>query len=109
MNAFPGTDRKMVLAIGTDRDAVRAELGMPVASSEENGRPCDIFSYVDGYSSWAKVARVTFHSVADTMTLFLWSKLVGNRMEDIASGNELQQKICYEQGKVITVADLKKE
>jgi hypothetical protein len=84
-----------VLKEGIHQSAVRAELGQPVWSGEEDGCPCDLYRFKQGYSKGSKAARAIFHGVADVFTLGLW-EVVGTPTELIASGTDVTVKVFYD-------------
>jgi len=57
-----------VLDRGTFRNTVIAELGAPTYTNVEDGKKCDIFSFVQGYSKGAKIGRTVLHGAADVLT-----------------------------------------
>lgn len=84
-----------VLDLGTPRNQVIAELGSPAHSKVEEGKTCDIFSFVQGYSTGAKVGRAAFHGAADVLTLGLW-EVVGTPVEVVADGTEVKVEVFYD-------------
>lgn len=104
----PSAKDLSVLAPGTDRDLVRAELGQPISTTEAGGLPCETYSFVDGYSSGAKTARSVFHGAADVFTLGLW-EIVATPTEGAFNGTPMLYRLCYRENKVATATNLKKE
>jgi hypothetical protein len=84
-----------VLDRGTPRNQVIAELGAPAHSKVEEGKTCDIFLFVQGYGTGAKVGRAVFHGVADVITLGLW-EVVGTPIEVVADGTEVKVEVFYD-------------
>lgn len=84
-----------VLDRGTPRNQVIAELGAPAHSKVEEGKTCDIFSFVQGYSKGAKVGRAVFHGAADVLTLGLW-EVAGTPIEVVADGTEVKIEVFYD-------------
>ena len=61
-----------VLNRGTPRNFVVAELGSPAHTTvDDEGKKCDVFLFVQGYSSGVKAGRVFLHGAADVLTLGL--------------------------------------
>jgi hypothetical protein len=81
---------------GVHQSSVRAELGQPVWSGEENGFQVDPFKFIQGYSKEAKVGRALFHGVADLLTLGVW-EIVGTPIELMESGTDTSLRIIYDQ------------
>jgi uncharacterized protein YgiM (DUF1202 family) len=95
-----------VLKEGIHQSAVRAELGQPVWSGEEDGCPCDLYKFKQGYSKGSKAGRAIFHGLADVFTLGLW-EVVGTPVELIASGTDTTVKVFYDKDlKVVRVQTL---
>ena len=92
----PGQKNLGVLAVGTPRDSVIAELGAPVTTETENGNKVDIFKFVQGYSQANKTVRTIGHGVADVFTLGLW-EVVGTPTEATFHGQDLAVKVTYDQ------------
>jgi hypothetical protein len=84
-----------VLDRGTFRNTVIAELGAPAHTEVKEGKKCDVFSFVQGYSKGAKVGRTVFHGAADVLTLGLW-EVAGTPIEAIADGNEVKVEVFYD-------------
>jgi hypothetical protein len=84
-----------VLDRGIPRNFVIAEIGAPAHSRVEEGKTCDVFSFVQGYSKGAKVGRALFHGAADVFTLGLW-KVAGTPIEAVADGNDIKVEVFYD-------------
>ena len=91
----PQTKDVHVLDRGTFRNTVIAELGAPAYTREEDGKKCDIFSFIQGYSKGAKISRTVFHGAADVLTFGLW-EAAGTPIEAIANGNEVKVEVYYD-------------
>jgi hypothetical protein len=86
-----------VLNRGTSRNHVIAELGSPAHTTiDDEGQKCDVFLFVQGYSSGAKAGRALFHGAADVLTLGLW-EVVGTPVETVASGDEVKCEVFYDE------------
>jgi hypothetical protein len=106
MNQPDEKDLTKILAIGSDRDLVRAELGQPISYGKDNeGNETEVYSFVDGYSTANKSSRAVFHFAADVVTLGLW-ELVGNPVEGAYKGDKLTYRVTYKNGKVIKAENL---
>ena len=95
-----------ILAMGSDRDLVRAELGQPISYGKDSeGNETEVYSFVDGYSTATKSSRAVFHFAADVFTIGLW-ELVGNPVEGAYKGDKLTYRVTYKNGKVSKVENL---
>jgi len=102
----PAKKDMTVLKEGIHQSAVRAEMGQPVWSGVEDGCPCDLFKFKQGYSKGLKAGRAIFHGLADVFTLGLW-EVVGTPVELIASGTDTTVKVFYDKDlKVVRVQTL---
>ncbi len=84
-----------VLAVGTPRSMVIAELGQPSSTEVKNNKRTDYFSFVQGYSKGAKVGRAVLHGTADVLTLGLW-EVLGTPTEVVFSGDKVTYEIVYD-------------
>lgn len=84
-----------VLDRGTPRNAVIAELGAPAYTRVEAGQKCDVFSFVQGYSTGAKVSRTVLHGTADVLTFGLW-EVAGTPIEAVADGTKVKVEVFYD-------------
>lgn len=95
-----------ILAMGSDRDLVRAELGQPISYGKDSeGNETEVYSFVDGYSTATKSSRAVFHFAADVFTIGLW-ELVGNPVEGAYKGDKVTVRVTYKNGKVNKVENL---
>jgi len=96
-----------VLAVGTPRRLVVAELGQPQSSEKKDGKRIEVFSFVQGYSKGAKAGRAIFHGLADVFTLGLW-EVVGTPTEAIFDGHRISYEVTYDTSdkveKVVTLS-----
>ena len=106
MNQPDEKNLSTVLAPGSDRDLVRAELGQPISYGKDSeGNEYEVYSFVDGYNTATKSSRAVFHFAADVFTLGLW-ELVGNPIEGAYKGDKLTYRVIYKNGKVSKVENL---
>ena len=84
-----------VLAVGTPRSIVIAELGQPSSTEVKNNKRTDYFSFVQGYSKGAKTGRAVLHGAADVLTLGLW-EVVGTPTEAVFSGDKVIYEVIYD-------------
>lgn len=92
----PGLKNVELLRVGTSRDLLVSEFGEPVSSGVDgDGREYDKFSFVQGYSTGAKVGRAVFHVVADVLTHGLW-EILGTPLEATFDGDKITYEITYD-------------
>ena len=95
-----------VFTIGTDRELVLLEIGTPAETIVKDGVKYDLFSFVQGYSKGARIARASGHLLAEISTLGLWG-LVGTPIEQSYNGKVLGYKVTYDKNdKVFKVEKL---
>jgi hypothetical protein len=91
------------------RTMLIAEYGAPILSEYKNERKIEIFKFIQGYSTGAKVGRAFFHGAADVVTLGLW-ELIGIPTEITFSGDELAYLVRYDENDLVDeVIPIKKE
>lgn len=69
--------------------------GAPIIGEYRNDRKFEIFKFVQGYSTGAKVGRAFFHGAADIVTLGLW-EFVGTPTEITFSDDETAFQVGYD-------------
>ncbi|MBP6366977.1 MAG: hypothetical protein KBA82_00750 [Nitrosomonas sp.] len=95
--------------VGVPRTMLIAEYGAPILSEYKNERKIEIFKFIQGYSTGAKVGRAFFHGAADVVTLGLW-ELIGIPTEITFSGDELAYLVRYDENDLVDeVIPIKKE
>lgn len=98
-----------LFSVGTPRNLVMAEFGLPIATSEKDGKKVEIYSFVQGYSTGAKVGRTIGHGVADVLTLGLW-EVVGTPTEATFDGDKTVMQVTYDKDdRIEEVVALKKK
>ncbi len=81
--------------IGTPRALLLAEFGSPLTvETDEKKRTCEIFAFVQGYSSASKSSRVAIHGLADLLTLGMW-EVIGTPLEVLFEGDRVAYQVCY--------------
>ena len=104
----PGLKNVELFKEGVPRSLIIAEFGLPITSETKKGHKCEIFKFVQGYSSGAKAGRAVFHGAADVFTLGLW-EVVGTPTEGVFKGDEMVYEVCYDENdRVKEVTPLKK-
>jgi hypothetical protein len=97
-----------LFSVGTPRDMLLAEFGMPSVSEMKEGRRRDIFTFKQGYSTATRTGRAVFHGVADIFTLGLW-EVVGTPTELVFQGEEMAFDVSYDENdRIDKVTVLKK-
>ncbi len=95
--------------VGVPRTMLIAEYGAPILSEYKNEKKIEIFKFIQGYSTGAKVGRAFFHGAADVVTLGLW-ELIGIPTEITFSGDELAYLVRYDENDLVDeVIPIKKE
>ena len=98
-----------LFSVGTPRDVLLAEYGLPSVSETKDGKRREIFTFKQGYSTAAKTGRAVFHGVADFFTLGLW-EVVGTPTELVFQGEEMAFDVSYDENdRVDKVTVLKKK
>ena len=77
--------------VGTPRDALIAEFGVPVTSGVKDGKKYEIYRFTQGYTEGAKTAR----ALADVFTLGI-SEAVTTPVESLADGNLMVYEVTYD-------------
>ncbi len=102
--AATAQDRKdiKVLSVGNHRDLLRVELGEPVVTDTDgDGNKYDIFKFSKGFTGGEKFFHAAGHGVMDLATLGLW-EIVGTPSESMSQTNEIQVKVIYDAGNIVT-------
>lgn len=86
--------------IGVPRVILISEFGPPIISEYKNDKKVEIFKFVQGYSTGAKVGRAFFHGAAGVVTLGLW-ELIGTPTEITFNGNEMAYLVRYDENDLI--------
>jgi hypothetical protein len=98
-----------LFSVGTPRDRLLAEFGMPSVSETKDGRRREIFTFKQGYSTATRAGRAVFHGVADVFTLGLW-EVVGTPTELVFQGEEMAFDVGYDENdRIDKVTVLKKK
>jgi len=91
----PSTRNVELFKVGTARNTLLAEFGLPTSSEFKDTKRSDVFKFVQGYSVGARAGRAVFHGVADVVTLFLW-EVIGTPTEAIFNGEEMAFEVSYD-------------
>jgi len=90
----PSKKNLSVLQVGTPREKVIAELGVPIHTEGPNHAKIDVFSFIQGYSKANKTSRAALHSMATLMTAGAW-EIIGTPIESISNGTEIKTRVNY--------------
>jgi len=95
-------DKKDVglFAVGTPKNLLISEFGNPTATTTKDGKTVDIFSFVQGYSTGAKVGRGLAHGAADVLTLGLW-EVVCTPTESAFDGDKMVYQVTYNDDDIV--------
>ena len=90
----PGQKNVALFKEGTPRTMLLAEFGYPITETRE-GKKYEIYTFKQGYSTGAKVARALFHGAADVATLGLW-EIVATPTESVFTGTDMAFEVSYD-------------
>ena len=95
---------------GTYRSELIAEFGQPLGTEvRPDGKRYEVYKFVQGYGTGAKVARTITHVALDMGTLFVW-EIIGIPIETVCDGQEMAYEIAYnENNRVDHVIALKQK
>jgi hypothetical protein len=96
-----------VLAQGTPRTNVIAELGAPTWTDPNSTPPVDVYSFKQGYSKGVKATRALVHTAGDVVTWGLW-EVVGIPTETLANGTDVQLTVHYDENQQVRTVDVMK-
>jgi hypothetical protein len=91
-----------VLAQGTPRTHVIAELGNPVWSGQQAGQQTDVYAFRQGVTKPVKAGRMVGHAAADFFTFGLW-EVVGTPAEMLLDGQEVKVEVQYDDAQQIAM------
>ena len=91
-----------VLAQGTPRTHVIAELGNPVWSGQQSGQQTDVYAFRQGVTKPVKAGRMVGHAAADFFTFGLW-EVVGTPAEMLLDGQEIKVEVQYDETQQIAM------
>ncbi len=91
-----------VLAQGTPRTHVIAELGNPVWSGQQSGQQTDVYAFRQGVTKPVKAGRMVGHAAADFFTFGLW-EVVGTPAEMLLDGQEIKVEVQYDESQQIAM------
>lgn len=96
-----------VLEIGTERDLVHSELGIPIIAGTTTNSDldslCDVFAFVEG-SGGAKYVRAIGYSIMAMGTLGI-SEIITNPAESTIGDDKIRLRVCYDQNSLIQTVE----
>ena len=96
MAAHQPTQKNVSLfKVGTSRDALIAEFGVPVTSGTRDGKKYEIYRFTQGYSQGAKAARALVEGTADVFTLGV-TEVVTTPVEAVNDGTLMVYEVTYD-------------
>lgn len=95
-----------VLAVGSERKLVVAELGPPIHQETINGKQVDTYSFIQGYSGVTKGLRAAGHTFMSIGTLGVW-EIAGTGIEGALSGDKVIVEVTYSKNMIESVRALK--
>ena len=98
----PNKKDERVLAIGQEKDLVRAELGVPVAQSKDG---CDIFNYQEGSRLGSKFGRAFVYGIFSIATLGIADVLILNPIEGMVGTDRNRLRVCYDNNSMVSQVD----
>ncbi len=98
----PNKKDERVLAVGQEKDLVRAELGAPVS---QNGEGCDVFSYQEGSRPASKFVRAFFEGVFSLASLGILDILFLNPIEGMVGTGVNRVRVCYDNNSQVSRVD----
>ncbi|MBU3603710.1 hypothetical protein [Polynucleobacter sp. AP-Kaivos-20-H2] len=91
----PTQKNEALFKVGTSRDALIAEFGVPVTSGVKNGKKYEIYRFTQGYSQGNKAARALVEGTADVFTLGL-TEIITTPVESINDGSLRVYEVTYD-------------
>ena len=91
----PTEKNEALFKVGTSRDALIAEFGVPVTSGVKNGKKYEIYRFTQGYSQGNKAARALVEGTADVFTLGL-TEVITTPVESINDGSLRVYEVTYD-------------
>jgi len=91
----PSEKNEALFKVGTSRDALIAEFGVPATSGVKNGKKYEIYRFTQGYSQGNKAARALVEGTADVFTLGV-SEVITTPVESINDGSLRVYEVTYD-------------
>lgn len=97
-----------LMRVGMHRNVLISEFGKPISVNEIDGKKTEIYRFIDGYGTGAKVGRAVGHAAADVFTLGLW-EVVGTPVEGEFDGDSTSYQVSYDKDNIVTSVTLLKQ
>jgi hypothetical protein len=91
----PSQKNEALFKVGTPRDILIAEFGVPATSGVKDGRKYEIYRFTQGYSQGNKAARALVEGTADVFTLGL-TEVITTPVESINDGSLRVYEVTYD-------------
>ncbi|QWE20158.1 hypothetical protein [Polynucleobacter sp. AP-Kolm-20A-A1] len=91
----PSQKNEALFKVGTSRDTLIAEFGVPVTSGMKNGKKYEIYRFTQGYSQGNKAARALVEGTADVFTLGV-TEVISTPVEAINNGDLRVYEVTYD-------------
>jgi len=91
----PSQKNEALFKVGTSRDILIAEFGVPATSGVKNGKKYEIYRFTQGYSQGNKAARALVEGTADVFTLGL-TEVITTPVESINDGSLRVYEVTYD-------------
>ncbi len=91
----PSQKNEALFKVGTSRDALIAEFGVPATSGTKNGKKYEIYRFTQGYSQGNKAARALVEGTADVFTLGV-TEVITTPVEAINDGSLRVYEVTYD-------------
>ncbi len=96
----PSEKNISLFKVGTRRDVLIAEFGVPTSSEVKNGKKFEIYRFTQGYSQGAKTARALAEGTADVFTLGI-TEVITTPVEAINDGNLTVYEVSYDNNECV--------
>ena len=96
----PTQKNEALFKVGTSRDILIAEFGVPATSGVQDGKKYEIYRFTQGYSQGAKTARALVEGTADVFTLGI-TEVISTPVEAMNDGSLRAYKVTYDGNDVV--------
>lgn len=91
----PTQKNEALFKVGTSRDALIVEFGVPATNGVRNGKKYEIYRFTQGYSQGNKAARALVEGTADVFTLGL-TEVISTPVEAMNDGSLRAYEVTYD-------------
>jgi outer membrane protein assembly factor BamE (lipoprotein component of BamABCDE complex) len=96
----PTQKNEALFKVGTSRDSLIAEFGVPATSGVQDGKKYEIYRFTQGYSQGNKAARALVEGTADVFTLGI-TEVISTPVEAMNDGSLRVYKVTYDSNDVV--------